>query len=164
MIEWQIKPMAKKSFFSEKIFSEGDLVSTYLFRNAEGELDRVDILLEEEDQFSPPERLLGKWTQETEDINDGREKQQLALKSAEELFLSLYSDDVEKNEENAILKQLLALKLERKRILRGTGYRAGQTAQEFLHIKTKVLYEVPLDMFDPEKLLELGDLLDALLD
>lgn len=164
MIEWQVKPMTKKSVLSEREFAEGDLISTFLFRNAEGELDRADILLEEEEEFTLPDRLLGKWTQEMEDVSDKKEKQKLALKGAEELFISLYSDQVEQNEENAILKQLLALKLERKRILRGSGYHAGQASQQFLHVKTKVNYEVPLEAFDPERLLELGDLLTALLD
>ena len=70
----------------------------------------------------------------------------------EEFFFSLYEG--EESDEKDILKQLFALLLEKKRILRSFGRKNAQK-QKFVHIKSKKEFWVPVKDFSPEDLTSL---------
>jgi hypothetical protein len=77
-----------------------------------------------------------------------KETQKQTLLSAEELFLSLFLEDNTSLQEREGLKQILALLLERKRILKPQGLPHQQT-QSYLHVKTGIVYNVSIGSIDP---------------
>lgn len=134
-----------------------------LSKDENGELTRIDLHPDEVAAFSMPEDLLGCWTREVNE-DEGRherDKKIQAIASSEELFLSLF-DGSEDTDERSILKQLLALMLERKRILRPiTTHRKGLV--EYLHVKTKTHYVVNMHEWEPKKVIALQEQLSMLL-
>jgi hypothetical protein len=61
------------------------------------------------------------------------------------------------------LKHLLALLLERKRILRAVGKRCRSGTQRYLHIASRAEYEVPVIEIDLALLTQIQSRLDALI-
>lgn len=134
-----------------------------LHKDENGELVRVDLHPEEVAEYAPPKQLLGCWTREVkEDENQqAKEHKMQTLASSEELFLSLFESN-DDTSERAILKQLLALMLERKRILRAVSNNR-QGPVEYLHVKSKTHYVVDMEEWDPKKVITLQDQLSMLL-
>ncbi|MBC2594056.1 hypothetical protein H5P28_07250 [Ruficoccus amylovorans] len=162
-MEWQFKPPARESSVSGETFSEGEIVVCILHLDAEGQLQRVDLREEEADAFSAPGGVLGRWRREVKTPNEeAREARRQLMATTEELFVSLFEEsDPEGEQDRAVLKQLLALMLERKRVLRRVGP-AVKGVQRYRHPKQDREYDVPMDDIDPAKLIRIQEQLQLL--
>lgn len=146
-MSWHFKGIARTSTLSDSVFSDGEQVVCLIYRDIEnGEIGRADIRLEEVDRFELPGELLGRWRHVVKHSGDAQPTVREKVASAEELFFSLYesSNGAEKSEEADALKYLLALMLERKRVVRARGERQQNGIQPYLHIKTKQTFNVPV--------------------
>ena len=163
-IAWQFKSLAEVSAVSGASFKSGERIVSFLFRNEEGELMRADIREEEANTFQAPGLILGRWSQTLLDDQDSSASKHQALQSIEEWFLSLYElENVEEDKELPIIKQLLALILERKRILRPLSSIKNHRTRRYLHLKTRSEYEVPSLNLMTEPTLKIVERLNALL-
>ena len=80
------------------------------------------------------------------------------MASAEDFFFSLYENEQpEAEEESDMLKHLLSLMLERKRVLRAVGERQNKDEQRYLHVKTKRDLTVPIVDISTELMLKIED-------
>lgn len=147
MEKWQFRPLGKTSAVSGVDFKTGERVKSVLFKPDEETVQRVDLRDEEWAAFQSPTKVLGHWTQMIQERR-GSEKRSphQALQIAEERFLALYEMSKEPqtapDEQTRLLKHLLALILERKRRLRLLDFEKERC--RYLHVKSKVVYEVPL--------------------
>lgn len=172
-MEWQLKSPSNESRVSGKRFSIGDKIVCFLHKNENGELDRMDISADEIDQASLPQNILGCWTLTIKEgaNHQEREMQKQTIASSEELFLSLFNSQEqdtnpspaeEVDEERDTLKQILALMLERKRILKPkTESRMGSV--EYWHPKSKQSFTVDLSPIPLEKALTIQEQLQVLM-
>ena len=160
-MEWQIKTIARKSSISEQAFEPGDEVVCLIFKDDQaGELGRADLYASEVDQFQLPGQLLGRWSRIIKDPDDERAHAGDIMASAEDFFLSLYENQQTDAEDEAnALKHLLALMLERKRILRAVGARATTGMQRYLHVKQKKELDVPVVDISPDLIIKIQDTL-----
>lgn len=152
-----IRSVAGQSSISGQAFQPGQRVWSLLYRTEEGQLERVDLMPDEVETFSPEGSIICKWSQLIKEKEESEaEARRAALQSTEEIFLSLYEDtataDAESGETPLLeetrdrLKFFLALQLERKRILRALGGR------RFLHVPSKREFVVPDLELTPEML------------
>jgi hypothetical protein len=162
-MEWQVKPLAPICASSGRELHTGDSVICIVHKPLGGHIDRSDVLSEFAADFKPNGILLGKWTREVKDRGQEEQVQRAQLlASREEFFLSLYEDAADPSGDKAVLKHILAMLLERKRILRQAGPAAnGQIP--YVHTATKSLYHVPAIDLQPSHLLQVGASLDLLL-
>ena len=148
MMDWQIKTMADRSEQSGTLFNPGDRVACLVYMDEEaGELRRIDLLEAEAGEFSLPGELLGRWVRLVVEPDAEAKNAPATLQSAEDFFLSLYEGSSEEEvppEEKQALRHLLALMLERKRVLRVVGSRQLEGGQPYLHVKTKRTFDVPI--------------------
>ena len=147
-MNWNIQGIAHKSALSASAFADGDQVLCLIYRDFESSgIGRADIHPEEVDHFELPGELLGRWRRVVKHSGDAQPTVREKVASAEDLFLSLYesSDGTDDNSKEAnALKYLLALMLERKRVVRAWGERQQTGIQPYLHIKTKQMFNVPI--------------------
>ncbi len=161
-MEWQIKPPSRQSFFTGDAFSPGERIVCFLFLDESAEIQRADLRETEVEQFPRPESILGRWTREVKERDEEeKEARKQMLASTEELFLSLFAGEEEVGPEKALLQQVLALMLERKRVIRAVG-RPSNGKQEYLHIRTKEVYAVPDRELDPVEMLKIQEQLNTL--
>lgn len=167
--DWQVKPLSRKSSVSGEAFKPGSEVVCYIYTNPNNgsELERTDILAEECGNFELPKNLLARWTRIVKEREDEEEKghEKQTLGNAEEFFLSLYDESTKHTEEaeetRDILKQLLSLMLERKRILRRIKSKDKDIIL-YLHVATKNEYQVPEITLDLEKITKIQEQLRVL--
>lgn len=161
-MDWQLKPASRKSALTGEPFKPGDRVISLIYKE-EKELQRADILESEEEKFPTPAALLAKWGHTVRAPDEEKKfAQQNALTTAEDLFLSLYTEDSgEPIPERQALKQILALYLERKRIIKRLGTLENGN-QEYLHTASKKTYPVPMDDFDLNLIAEINQQLEQL--
>ncbi len=147
-MEWQIKTMADCSARTGTHFNPGERVACLIHMDGEaGELCRSDLLESEVEGFALPGPLLGRWSRQVEEPDADSGSAPATLQSAEDFFLSLFSDGPEGEEpppEKQALQHLLALLLERKRVLRAVGPRRIDGEQPYLHVKSKRTFDVPV--------------------
>lgn len=162
-MDWQFKPTARVSVISGESFQEGERIECFIFLDEDAVIQRADVKSNELDTFQVPQTLLGRWSRvvKTPD-EEKREAQKQALATSEDIFLSLFAEGIENSDEQATLKQILALMLERKRILRAVGT-VQQEVQRYLHVKTKDEYLVPMRMLNPEQLVRVESQLEAII-
>lgn len=155
-MEISIRSVEETCALSGKAFAPGDRVWSYLYRTADGLIERTDILDEERANLQLDDKVLCKWSQviKKKEASEAEEKR-AALQSADEVFLSLFEESEE--EGGAVpelstardrLKFFLALQLERKRVLRPLGGR------RFRHVPTKREMTVPDLEITPELIAE----------
>ena len=167
MNNWSLKPHSRKNTSTGKAFLPGERILSIIYMGNDGIMHRIDI----HDQEVLPtdiseDQEIARWTRvlKEKEAEDKAEKQNM-LQSTEELFLSLYQDAdtaVLPENERDILKQLLGLMLERKRILK----RVGEATEDFLtyvHVPTKKEYVVPLKDFSVEDIEKIKEQLDHVL-
>ena len=164
-MEWQIKRMGRQSVVSGHTFQSGDrLVSLLYVDPEEGELGRADMLSEESDRFEAPGEILGRWTRTFRETEDEATAPRGGVADAEELFVSLFEEAPERDasDERAALQHLLALMLERKRILkREDGGSGDRNTQRYRHVRRKETFEVPVVSISREMVLKIeGTLAD----
>ncbi len=163
-MDWQIRSISKKSNLSGTELKEGDVVICAVFVDESSNLDRIDILKSEFNANNFPKKLLGMWERTLSNSEDYDEKlsKKLALASSEDFFLSLFDDNSSQLEEKEILKMLLALLLERKRILRPLG-RPKNDIQRYLHISSKKEFEISQQDLNEELILKIQSQISALI-
>ncbi len=142
-VDWHLKSLSRKSQKSGRLFTEGQRVISYIYKAANGEIQRADVHVEEANEFTPSGILLGWWEQVMKNYDNEAEAKRQAILSSEELFLSLYEEKENAAEEADVLKYLLALMLERKRILKPIDKVAEGHTQRYLHTRTKKEFSVP---------------------
>lgn len=164
-MDWQIKPLAHSSAVSGEPLVVGDRVECFVFLDEAGALTRADIRENETERFPRPESVLGRWQRVVKDRGEEqREAREQTLATAEDLFFSLFEmedGEPETVAEREALKQVLALMLERKRILRSQG-RVTNGVQNYLHVRSKRTVDVPMHELEPEQILSLQDKLEGL--
>lgn len=146
-MSWEFQSISSSSALSRSTFLDGEQVVCLIYKNVEkGEIGRADIRAEEVDSFELPGELLGRWFQTVKKSENGKNTVQQKVASAEDFFLSLYtsSDCSESCEETNALKYLLALMLERKRVIRVQGKRQHAGTQPYIHTRTKQTLDVPV--------------------
>ena len=158
MTDWQIQPLAKTCAVTGAPLQPGDRVTSFIYRDAEGAMGRADVAESAAVGFAWPGAPMGRWTREVKTgAAEERENQRQAVASAEEFFLSLFEDHGEAaaSAEGAdTLKQVLALMLERKRVLKRV--RPGEDgSQVYRHAATDREVTVPMHDPDPQDLVEL---------
>jgi hypothetical protein len=158
-MEWQIKTIARNSTFSGEAFKPGDQVVSLIFKGKEvGELGRADLQLDEVEAFGLSEEVLGRWVRVVKDPNDEITAVKETMASAEDFFFSLFENESpDTKEESDMLKHLLSLMLERKRVIRVIGDRRSIGEQSYLHVKTKQLIQVPIVDISTELMLKIED-------
>lgn len=158
-MEWHIKTIARKSSISGAAFSPGDRVVCLVYKDpASGELGRADLLPEEVEGFVLPEEVLGRWSRVVKDPDDEAVSARETMASAEDFFFSLYENESpDSGETSDMLKHLLSLMLERKRVLRPMGDRSTAGSQRYLHVKSKRELEAPIIEISTELMLKIED-------
>lgn len=161
--EWSIQSFSKVSSLSGKAFEPGDDVMCLLVESLEQGLRRMDILVSEWDSLPSKNAIVGKWsrkirTDATEVANDIRQ----SILSAEELFLSMATpldsdpdaagDKTPLTGDAATILFLLALHLERQRVLRSQRSKHGDPFIVFLHVRSKNRYRVPIATVTPDQM------------
>lgn len=144
--------MGERSALSQQPFAPGDRVWSYLYRTADGAIERMDVLDSERGELNFEGGILCKWSQLIKERGVSEaEVRQAALKSTDDVFLSLYDevgeeadDSPEAREARDRLKFFLALQLERKRVLKPLG------RGRYRHMPTKRELVVPQLELTPE--------------
>lgn len=161
-MEWQVRPIARQCAATGRELRPGDIVTCVVHKPEGGAVERADVLKEHAASYNPPGLLLGKWTREVKERGEEEQAQRAQLlASREELFLSLYEQEEDPTGDRAVLKHILAMLLERKRILRQAGPpEKGMTP--YLHAATKQVYQVPAIDLQPDHIRQVGGSLDLL--
>lgn len=165
-MSWHFQSIASTSTLSQSAFLDGEQVVCLIYKDTEkGEIGRADIRSEELNHFELQGELLGRWFQTVKKIESGQTAARQKVASAEEFFFSLYTSfgDKDSREETNALKYLLALMLERKRVVRVQGKRLREGVQLYIHVKTKQTFNVPITDISADLMVriqeELGDIL-----
>ena len=146
-MDWQIKTMGGKSSATSTEFKPGDVVLSLIYKDEdEGNLARLDLLEAELGSFKLSGTPLGRWKRIIKETGDAEMNPQEQILAAEDFFLSLFEeteagDSKGSEAELDVLKHLLALLLERKRVLRAVGSRAKEGAQLYRHVKLGRAFE-----------------------
>jgi len=123
-------------------------------------MGRADVLPDEVDTYELPGEILGRWMRVVKDPDDESTNVRETVASAEDFFLSLYQNDqADGLAETDALKHLLALMLERKRVVRAVGKRQTVGTQLYRHVKTKQEIEVPIVEISTDLMLKIQDTL-----
>ena len=163
-MDWHIKTIARKSCLTDKFFVPGDKVVSLIYVEDKAEkLGRGDLLSTEVNEFIVNGDLLGRWTCVIKEMELQTDDSYQRVASAEELFLSLYNDHSGEGQqvhlESSALKHLLALMLERKRVLRAIGPRVKHGDQLYYYSKNKQDYHVPIVDISADLMLRIQDVL-----
>ena len=164
MLEWQIKPLAKKSAGGADI-KPGDEVVCAVFIDRAGNLDRADFLKGEFDPKAIDGKIIGRW-ERVVSANPGEDEKlarKMSLASSEDFFISLFDEESEVvADETDVVKQMLALLLERKRVLRPLG-RPRDGVQRYVHAATKREFDVPQRSLDEDLILKIQTQLGSII-
>lgn len=175
----QLKPHAKQSGITGRPFEPDSVVVSWLYIDPKGEYIRIDAHPDETPANMGESRLLCRWQRKLRPVaHSDAEARRQALLSAEELFFALHGDagvelpDVQAQQapdpaaddtesRRTLFKYMLALLLERKRVLRLLP--GSSTAQsQYLHVKTKRTFAVDTVPLGPETLIRLAPQIEQL--
>lgn len=162
-MDWQIKTMAGKSSATSAEFKPGDTVFSLIYKDSGDDLlSRVDLLEGEVGEFELPGVPLGRWKRIIKEDGSQEMNPQEQMLAAEDFFLSLFEEtkagEAKAGEEELeALKHLLALLLERKRILRAVGPRATAGVQLYRHPKLEREFEIEVITVYPELMQRIMD-------
>lgn len=179
-MELSLQSLSPRCHVSGRDFADGDRVVSFLVRapalaaeraggagkggdGAEG-IVRCDVAAAEQANFAAPGPVVCRWVQVFKPRKAGENPERNLKLTAESLFLTLSDPATERTVENERLLQVLAIMLERKRVLRPkvkTG--AGAAARQiYEHAKLKSLHEVAAAELSPEFFLSIQEQLAAL--
>lgn len=153
--------MAGKSSVTSAEFKPGDAVVSLVYKDAgDNNLARVDLLEEEISEFELPGVRLGRWKRVIKENGLEELNPQEQILAAEDFFLSLFEESKEGEEkagEEALqaLKHLLALLLERKRVLRAVTPRVKEGVQLYRHPKLEREFEIEVITVYPKLMQEI---------
>lgn len=175
-MDWQVKSPARESAFSGKPFEAGQVLMSVVYLDATAGVARADVHVDELVSFAEGRTVLGWWRTKAQvrDASDGASRKQIVF-TTEALFLALYGvgddstlwDEAEatahggtqprlaETPEGDALKFLLALMLERKRVLRALERPHPEHGQRYLHVKSRREFHVPAVDMTPELMLSL---------
>ncbi len=142
--EWQLKTISRQSQITGSPFEVGQRIISYIYKDDSGEIHRDDIHADDTNEYNPPGILLGWWEQVVKNYDNEAEARRQAINSSEELFLSLYEEEGIETREREVIKFLLALMLERKKILKPLIKTPADAVQKYLHNRTNREYKVPI--------------------
>lgn len=158
-MEWSFRPLTKRCAATGTSFSDGDEVVSLIFKPEQGELERYDVLASNISAFSPEGTLLGQWKRIFAQNPDSAVAQKQLLANLEEFFESLFTSA--QTFEGDLLKQLLALLLERRRVIRALG-KPANGVQTFLNVRSREEFLVPIFAFSPEDVARVSDVMEML--
>ncbi len=162
MTEWQVQPISRRCAVSGEPLRPGDRVVCVVVKPLGVEIARFDVTEERLAEFKPEGIVLGRWARIVKDRQDEDKESRLRLLATrEEFFLSLFADETDPDGDKAVLKQLLALLLERKRVVRPLGAPAGGM-QRYRHMRTGDEYAVPVGDISPEQVARVQNALEIL--
>lgn len=165
MLEWQIKPLAKKSGLSDREIKPGDTVVCVVFVDELGNLDRLDAHKDDFDDSKLRGKVIGRWERVVSENPEADERaaRKMALASSEDFFVSLFDEgSAVETDEVDVVKQMLALLLERKRILRPQG-RASKGVQKYVQVSTKREFSVPQKNLNEELIVKIQNQLGSII-
>lgn len=171
MQEWNVQGGSRRSSSSEAPFSDGQSVRSVLCLSEEhGGLVRLDFALEDDVDLGE-NRPVAQWVRVFRSNEAEQAIAREAVETAEGLFVELFEgqeldengEDVEAGEVRAVLKFLLALHLERKRVLRPLGKILDDGSQIYRHPKRDREYRVCPVEFGSEMFGKIEDQLDLVL-
>lgn len=164
MTEWQVKPLSRRCAVSGETLHAGDRVVCVVVKPVGREIERLDVAQDRLAEFKPDGLVLGRWSRIIKDKPDEEDREVRArlLASREEFFLSLFDTTDDPDGDKAVLKQLLALLLERRRILRPIGAPVAGL-QRYRHQRSESEFAVPVDEISPAQAARIQYTLEALL-
>lgn len=161
-MEMNLQPPGSRCRVSGRDFIEAERVMSFLVRGGKGdEVLRFDVAEVEAREYQPSGTVLCRWTYGFKPRKAGENPEKTLKLTAESLFLTLADPGTEITPENARLLQVLALMLERKRVVKPRGTAAGGGTL-YEHGKTKTIYTVPAAELTPEFFLSIQEQLAAL--
>ena len=148
-------------------FVDGERVVSFLLRDVSGAagaegIVRADVLESEQGNFVASGPLVCRWVQIFKPRKVENNPERNLKLTAESLFLALSDPGTERTVENDRLLQVLAMMLERKRVLRPKGRTADKKRFVYEHAKLKSLHEVEAAELSPEFFLSIQGQLAAL--
>ena len=159
----ELKTSADEYQASGQPFRAGARVTCYIFKDDSGQLQRIDFLESETGTHEIPKNFLARWTRIVKERNEEiKEAKKRSLDTAESIFLSLFEEESESSTDKEALQQVLALFLERKRILKRVASEE-KTIQHYYHAGTGNEFRVPMDTLEPERIIQLEDELQKLI-
>ena len=157
MLDWQINPLSKKPAISGRDILPGDTIVCAVFIDPLGNLDRADCHADEFDPSKINGKIIGRWERvvSAHPEEDERAARRMALSSSEDFFVSLFDESSGVTTDEAdVVKQMLALLLERKRILRPVG-RPKSGIQKYVQVSTKREFDVPQKNLDTDMIIKI---------
>lgn len=179
-MELNLHAIATKCFVSGREFQENDRVVSYLVREANGEVARRDVALEDDGRFMPPAFVFCRWLGLFKHRKTGDNPAATLKLTSENLFLTLAppaegaqntaintgaeADQVAPAADNVNtpLLQFLALMLERKKAIKPVGKTADGLRTIYEHRGTHNRYEVPIGNLDVEFFVKIQEHLGVL--
>ncbi len=157
--------MAKKSGLSDREIKPGDTVVCAVFVDELGNLDRLDAHKDDFDDSKLRGKVIGRWERVVSENPEADERaaRKMALASSEDFFVSLFDEgSAVETDEVDVVKQMLALLLERKRILRPQG-RASKGVQKYVQVSTKREFSVPQKNLNEELIVKIQNQLGSII-
>lgn len=175
-MEISLQSVSPRCHVTGRDFAEGDRVVSFLIRGATPEwvagvtqqkpdadaIGRFDVAESEQGNFSVPGPVACRWVQIFKPRKSGENPDRALKLTAESLFLNLSDPANERTVETERLLQVLAMMLERKRVLRPKGRSADKQRSVYEHAKLKTLHEVQAAELSPEFFLSIQGQLAAL--
>lgn len=175
-MEISLQSVSPRCHVTGRDFAEGDRVVSFLIRGATPEwvagvtqqkpdadvIGRFDVAESEQGNFSVPGPVACRWVQIFKPRKSGENPDRALKLTAESLFLNLSDPANERTVETERLLQVLAMMLERKRVLRPKGRSADRQRSVYEHAKLKTLHEVQAAELSPGFFLSIQGQLAAL--
>jgi len=163
-MELTLQSLTPRCHLSGRDFAEGERVVSFLVRDAAqgGAVLRYDVAEVVQADLMAPGPVACRWVQlfKARKAEDNAER---TLKlTAETLFLALSDPANERTMENERLLQVLALMLERKRVLKPKGRSADRRRFVYEHAKLHSLHEIEAAELSPEFFLSIQEQLAVL--
>jgi hypothetical protein len=164
--EWQIQSFSRRCASTGRPFVEGDHVLCLLVDSMANGLCRMDVLESESASLTLDGPIVGRWARiiKAPEASGAQDRKQ-ETRSVEELFLSMVESVPLEARSNSTrcMVYLLALFLERKRVLKGIPAKGiPQHYLVFRHIKTKTDHWVEQVEMTPENLAHIENNLNLL--
>ncbi|MGE9290503.1 MAG: hypothetical protein ACQKBT_05915 [Puniceicoccales bacterium] len=170
MQEWSLQSGSRKSTKSEQPFNDGQQVRSVLCVVEKEGLVRLDFDPDEEFQLGEA-RPIAQWIRTFRSNEAEKEIAREAVETADDLFDQMMNASTEEGEEpdperdevREVLCFILALHLERKRVLRPLGRIAVDGTQSYRHPKKDREYTVKGVIVRPDLIQKIEDQLDFVL-
>ena len=168
LMEWEIHAASRKSSVTGERFAPGEVFVSLLVLEDRGGIGRYDIREAEREAFAATGTVIGRWVRRMPEAGESlAEEEARSALDIGELFFSLAEAAEEETAEATTarihLRHLVALMLERRRVLKPIGSRVRLGRQGYRYVGREEPVDVEVPELDPEVLRSLGDPLDLLL-